>query len=469
MLFSSMTFIFIFLPIVCTVYLLARKELHNAILLGASIIFYAWGEPKYLAIMLLSIIVNYYGAILIDKYLKYKKFTLFITIITNLGFLIYFKYFNFILENINNIFHSHISALDIVMPIGISFYTFQAVSYVVDVYRKEVPVQKNFYKLSLFICLFPQLIAGPIVKYHDVKEQIDDREVCFDKVSLGVKRFIIGLSKKVILANSFGAIADKIFVQSPDTFSHAIAWLGAVSYSFQLYFDFSGYSDMAIGLGLIFGFKFMENFNYPYISKSISEFWRRWHISLSTWFKQYVYIPLGGNRCSKLKVMRNLGIVFLLTGIWHGAAWNFFFWGAWNGLFIIIEKAVNLKELEQKHNNIWFRGIQHLYCILIFVIGWVMFRAEDMTYAFNYLKNMFGFMKINPDNILYNNIYYGDRVEVLLFVVAIMCSIPIFRNILNIENKILKTIINLWLLILFIISSISIAASTYNPFIYFRF
>ncbi len=469
MLFSSMTFIYVFLPVVCTIYLLAKKELHNAILLGASIIFYAWGEPKYLAIMLLSIIVNYYGAILIDKYLKYKKLTLFITILTNLGFLIYFKYFNFILENINNIFHSHISALDIVMPIGISFYTFQAVSYVVDVYRKEVPVQKNFYKLSLFICLFPQLIAGPIVKYHDVKEQIDDREVCFDKVSLGVKRFIIGLSKKVILANSFGAIADKIFTQSPDTFSHAIAWLGAVSYSFQLYFDFSGYSDMAIGLGLIFGFKFMENFNYPYISKSISEFWRRWHISLSTWFKQYVYIPLGGNRCSKLKTMRNLGIVFLLTGIWHGAAWNFLIWGAWNGFFIILEKAVNLKEFEQRNKSKWISLLQHLYCILVFVIGWVMFRAEDMTYAFSYLKNMFGFMKINPDNVLYNNIYYGDRVEVLLFVIAIMCSMPIFRNILNIENKFLKTIINLWLLILFIISSISIAASTYNPFIYFRF
>ena len=469
MLFSSMTFIYVFLPVVCTIYLLAKKELHNAILLGASIIFYAWGEPKYLAIMLLSIIVNYYGAILIDKYLKYKKLTLFITILTNLGFLIYFKYFNFILENINNIFHSHISALDIVMPIGISFYTFQAVSYVIDVYRGDVAVQKNFYKLALYICLFPQLIAGPIVKYHDVKEQIDDREVCFDKVVFGVKRFIIGLSKKVLLANSFGAIADKIFTQSPDTFSHAIAWLGAVSYSFQLYFDFSGYSDMAIGLGLIFGFKFMENFNYPYISKSISEFWRRWHISLSTWFKQYVYIPLGGNRCSKLKTMRNLGIVFLLTGIWHGAAWNFLIWGAWNGFFIILEKAVNLKEFEQRNKSKWISLLQHLYCILVFVIGWVMFRAEDMTYAFSYLKNMFGFMKINPDNVLYNNIYYGDRVEVLLFVIAIMCSMPIFRNILNIENKFLKTIINLWLLILFIISSISIAASTYNPFIYFRF
>ena len=373
------------------------------------------------------------------------------------------------MENINNIFHSHISALDIVMPIGISFYTFQAVSYVIDVYRGDVSVQKNFYKLALYICLFPQLIAGPIVKYHDVKEQIDDREVCFDKVVFGVKRFIIGLSKKVLLANSFGAIADKIFAQSPDTFSHAIAWLGAVSYSFQLYFDFSGYSDMAIGLGLIFGFKFMENFNYPYISKSISEFWRRWHISLSTWFKQYVYIPLGGNRCSKLKVMRNLGIVFLLTGIWHGAAWNFLIWGAWNGLFIILEKAVNLKEFEQRNKSKWISLLQHLYCILVFVIGWVMFRAENMTYAFCYLKNMFGFMKINPDNVLYNNIYYGDRVETVLFIAAILCSLPLFKNILEVQNKFAKALINIWLIVLFIASTILIAASTYNPFIYFRF
>ena len=351
MLFSSMTFIYMFLPIVLLLYLVTKKELHNPILLVASIIFYAWGEPKYLAIMLLTIIINYYGAISIDKFKKHKKLCLVMTIIANLSFLVYFKYFNFLIENCNGLFHSNISALNIIMPIGISFYTFQALSYVVDVYRGEVKAQKDFYKLALYICLFPQLVAGPIVKYHDVADQIDSREVNFEKVDLGVKRFIIGLSKKVLIANTMGAIADKIFTQAPDTFSHSIAWLGAVAYTFQIYFDFSGYSDMAIGLGLIFGFKFLENFNYPYISKSITEFWRRWHISLSTWFKQYVYISLGGNRQGKVKTIRNLGIVFLLTGIWHGAAWNFVVWGIWNGFFIILEKLLNIKEFEQKYMN----------------------------------------------------------------------------------------------------------------------
>ena len=347
MLFSTMTFVYVFLPIVALLYLITKKELHNPILLTASIIFYAWGEPKYLAIMLVTILVNYFGAILIDKFKTNKKLILFSTIAVDLGFLIYFKYFNFIVDNINHIFSSNINAIEVIMPLGISFYTFQAISYVIDVYREEVKVQQNLYKLALFICLFPQLIAGPIVKYHDIEEQIESREVNFEKVNEGVKRFIIGLSKKMLIANTMGAIADQIFSQAPDTFSHGIAWIGAVSYSLQLYFDFSGYSDMAIGLGLIFGFRFMENFNYPYISKSISEFWRRWHISLSTWFKQYVYIALGGNRNGLFKTCRNLGIVFLLTGIWHGAAWNFVFWGIWNGFFIILEKVLNIKEFEQ--------------------------------------------------------------------------------------------------------------------------
>ena len=285
MLFSSMTFIYMFLPILCLIYFLSKKEFHNTILLIASLIFYAWGEPKYLAIMLLTIIINYYGAIFIEKYPKYKKQILTLTIITNLGFLIYFKYFNFIFETINNVLNAHIDLLEIIMPLGISFYTFQSISYIVDVYRNETKAQKDIYKLALFICLFPQLIAGPIVKYHDINNQIENRDVTFEKVSEGVKRFIVGLSKKMLIANTMGAIADKIFILSPENFNFIIAWLGAISYSLQLYFDFSGYSDMAIGLGLMFGFRFKENFNYPYISKSLTEFWRRWHISLSTWFK----------------------------------------------------------------------------------------------------------------------------------------------------------------------------------------
>lgn len=467
MLFSTMTFVFMFLPIVLVLYLAAKKELHNPILLISSIIFYAWGEPKYLAIMLLTILINWLGAIGVDKFKNHKKLVLTLTIIANLGFLIYFKYFNFLIDNCNNIFHSHIDPLNIVMPIGISFYTFQALSYVVDVYRGDCNVQKDIYKLALYICLFPQLIAGPIVKYHDVAEQIDSREVNFEKVDLGVKRFIIGLSKKMLIANTMGAIADKIFIQNPDTFSPLVAWIGSIAYTFQLYFDFSGYSDMAIGLGLIFGFKFLENFNYPYISKSITEFWRRWHISLSTWFKEYVYIPLGGNRKGKLKTLRNLGIVFLLTGIWHGAAWNFVVWGIWHGFFIIIEKIINIKEFEQKHTQKWVRFLQHIYCIFAFLIGWVMFRSETMSYAWQYIKNMFGLVRVH--DISYGMGYYIDNFEIIIFVCAILCSMPLFNKMLEVKNKFGRTLINIWLLILFILSAATIASSTYNPFIYFRF
>lgn len=419
--------------------------------------------------MLLTILINYFGAIGIQKYNKHKKLVLVSTILANLGFLIYFKYFNFLINNCNNLFHSNIHALDIIMPIGISFYTFQALSYVIDVYRGECKEQKDIYKLALYICLFPQLIAGPIVKYHDVAEQIDSREVNFDKVNLGVKRFIIGLSKKVLIANTMGAIADKIFIQDPHNFSHAIAWLGSVAYTFQLYFDFSGYSDMAIGLGLIFGFKFMENFNYPYISKSITEFWRRWHISLSTWFKQYVYISLGGNRAGKLKTLRNLGIVFLLTGIWHGAEWTFVVWGIWHGFFIILEKIFNIKEFENKPHSWYVNFLRHIYCVFIFVIGWVIFRADNLKYAYDYLMNMFGVLQLNTNEFLYTTGYYIDRIEIITFIAAVLCSVPLFKNMIYVENKVAKSFINIWLLILFFLSTITIASSTYNPFIYFRF
>ena len=355
------------------------------------------------------------------------------------------------------------------MPIGISFYTFQALSYVIDVYRKEVQAQKDLYKLALYICLFPQLIAGPIVKYHDVAEQIDSRDVNFEKVSYGVKRFIIGLSKKMLIANTMGAVADRIFSQNPYLFDHSIAWIGSITYSLQLYFDFSGYSDMAIGLGMIFGFRFMENFNYPYISKSITEFWRRWHISLSTWFKEYVYISLGGNRCSKIKNLRNLGIVFLLTGIWHGAAWNFIIWGIWHGFFIILEKLINIKQVQESQTLWWQKMLWHIYCIFVFVIGWVMFRADNMEYAWNYIMNMFGILNIKTEEFLFTNYYYYDRYEIIIFIIGILCSIPIFKNILNQKTKWQQAFVNVWLLFLFLLSTMAIAAGTYNPFIYFRF
>lgn len=468
MLFSSMTFVYMFLPIVVLLYLVTKKELHNPILLIASIIFYAWGEPRYFAVMLVTILINYFGAILIDKFPKFAKLSLIVTIFADLSFLVYFKYFNFLIENINGILHGNIHALNIIMPLGISFYTFQAISYVVDVYRGECKVQKDVYKLALFICLFPQLIAGPIVKYHDIAEQIESREVNFEKVDLGVKRFIIGLSKKILIANTLGAIADKIFSQDVHNLTHAAAWLGSIAYSFQLYFDFSGYSDMAVGLGLIFGFRFMENFNYPYISKSITEFWRRWHISLSTWFKQYVYIPLGGNRHGKFKTLRNLGIVFLLTGIWHGAAWNFVIWGVWHGFFIILEKIINIKEFEKKYNSWKIKVLQHIYCIFVFGVGWVIFRSESIKYAYDYLRNMAGLSRVNHD-MAYSLGYYVDRYEILILIAAFLCCVPLFSKMLEVKNKAGRVIINIWLLLLFILSSASIASGTYNPFIYFRF
>ena len=467
MLFSSMTFIYMFLPLVCTAYLFARKELQNYILLIASIIFYAWGEPSYLAIMILTILVNYIGANYISRShnTTHRKWLLALTILVDLSVLFYFKYFNFMAENINALFHADIHFIKVIMPIGISFYTFQALSYVVDVYRKDTPAQRDIYKLALYICLFPQLIAGPIVKYHDVAEQIEKRDVTFEKVSYGIKRFIIGLAKKMLIANTLGAVADKIFTQPVEQFDALTAWIGAIAYSFQLFYDFSGYSDMAIGLGSIFGFKFLENFNYPYISRSITEFWRRWHISLSTWFKEYLYIPLGGNRVAKWRNYLNLFIVFLATGFWHGAAWNFIFWGLWHGMFIIFEKATGW----HKREGIVVGFVQHIYCIFAFVIGWVMFRAENMTYAWQYIKNMFGLIK--EHQFVGKMLYYVDNIELMAFAAAVLCAVPLFSGMLKIpyRYKVCRTLVNVWLIVLFALSTMMIAASTYNPFIYFRF
>lgn len=466
MLFSSMSFIYLFMPIVCVMYLLAKKELHNSILLIASIIFYAWGEPRYLAIMILTILVNYLGAIALKRYKKQKKSILIATVLVNLGFLVYFKYFNFILGNVNQAFAMDIKFLDVIMPIGISFYTFQAMSYLIDVYRGDADVQKDIYKLALYITLFPQLVAGPIVKYHDIEEQIDSRSVTFDKVSLGVKRFIVGLAKKMLIANTLGAVVDKIFEQPVEQFDPLTAWMGAVFYSLQLFFDFSGYSDMAIGLGLIFGFRFLENFNYPYISKSITEFWRRWHISLSTWFKLYLYIPLGGNRVSKWRNFVNLFVVFLATGIWHGAEWTFVIWGIWHGAFIIFEKATGWNEQKK---SVILRVGQHIYTAFAFIIGWVIFRAPNWDYAWSYIKNMFGF--VSGHKIAYDMSYYIDNIEIIALVAGLLCSVPIFNKMLEVryERKVLRTVVNVWLIVLFVFSTAAIAASTYNPFIYFRF
>ena len=463
MLFSSMTFLFLFLPAVCAVYYLVPKRLKNDVLLASSFFFYAWGEPHYVFIMILSVFINYAGALLIEK-TNFKKFFLALTILLNLGFLGYFKYFNFLAENINLLLRRDIDPLKIIMPIGISFYTFQAMSYVIDVYRKTAPAQKNIYNLALYIVLFPQLVAGPIVKYHDIAAQIDGREEDIDKVYRGILRFIGGLAKKVMIANTLGAVADEIFAADLQYISVFLAWIGALAYMFQIYFDFSGYSDMAIGLCLVFGFKIPENFNYPYVSKSITEFWRRWHISLSTWFKQYLYIPLGGNRISKARTAVNLMIVFLVTGFWHGASWNFILWGFWHGCFIIIEK---LSGLNTEKPGIFRNALLQGYAMLVVVLGWVMFRADTLPAAAAYFKKMFGLI---PDKYAaLNPVYYVDGQELLAFTFAVLLSTPAARNFFDARGKYRSAAVQIVMLVLFLISASMIAAGTYNPFIYFRF
>ena len=468
MLFSSMTFLFVFMPVVMAVYFLAKKEIRNYILLIASIIFYAWGEPRYLAIMIITILVNYVGAILLDKYHnpRTRWGIVTATIFIDLSFLFYFKYFNFVIDNINLALSSHIDFVDVIMPIGISFYTFQAMSYLIDVYRKEVPAQRDVYKLALYIVLFPQLVAGPIVKYHDVCEQIDERKVEFKYVIIGLKRFIVGLAKKVLIANTLAVVADKVFAQAPENLTPEAAWIGAIAYCLQLYYDFSGYSDMAIGLGLMFGFRFLENFNYPYISKTISELWRRWHISLATWFKQYLYIPLGGNRKGELRTYWNLFCIFLVTGVWHGAAWNYILWGVWNGIFIVFERFVGWSK-DKVDTKLVSIG-KHIYALIVIGIGMIIFRAPSVMHGFEFIGKMCGW---NVQDHLPDFDYGLNNKFVLMLVVGFICAMPVCKNMLYVsyERKVLRTVINIWLFVLFFWSTISLAASTYNPFIYFRF
>jgi alginate O-acetyltransferase len=468
MLFSSMTFLFVFMPLVMAVYFLSKKEIRNYVLLIASIIFYAWGEPRYLAIMIITILVNYAGAILLDKHYSSRQrlWIVSLTIVLDLSFLFYFKYFNFVVDNINGVWATDFQLLDVIMPIGISFYTFQAMSYLIDVYRKEVPAQKDVYKLALYIVLFPQLVAGPIVKYHDVCEQIDNRTIEFKNVIIGFKRFITGLAKKVLIANTLAEVVDKIFAQAPENLTTGVSWLGAVAYCLQLYYDFSGYSDMAIGLGLMFGFRFLENFNYPYISKSITEFWRRWHISLATWFKLYLYIPLGGNRKGAVRTYWNLFAVFLVTGIWHGAAWSYVAWGIWNGIFIVIERFFGL---DKDKNDRWYvSAAKHVYAFFAIVWGMIIFRAESLSYAYEYICRM---LHIDVTKHLPDYDYGVNNKFAIMLIVGLICAMPVCRNLIYIkyEHKVQRTLVNIWLFLLFFWSTISLAASTYNPFIYFRF
>jgi len=462
MVFSSSIFLFFFLPLVIAGYYLLKENYRIYFLLLSSLFFYAWGEPKYILIMLLSIVINYTFGMLIDKSHANKilaKLLLVLAVAGNLGILFYFKYLNFTLKVVNYVFNTGFTLREIIMPIGISFFTFQGMSYVIDLYWRKVNVQKNPAKLAFYISFFPQLIAGPIVRYIDIKEQIEKRTVSTEKFAAGAQRFVIGLAKKVIIANTVGEVADIIFALSASEISAATAWLGIICYSFQIFFDFSGYSDMAIGLGKMFGFEFLENFNYPYISKSITEFWRRWHISLSSWFRDYVYIPLGGNR--KGNVYVNLFLVFALTGFWHGANFQFLVWGLWHGFFLIIERLLGMREVKNKK----FIPPRYVVTMLIVVVGWVFFRALRLRYALRYIGVMFGF--IRPEFEGFTVWYFLSPKIIFMLCLAAVASTPLLKIAFTSIKR--KPVCYGLILALLFVCIVFVTASSYNPFIYFRF
>ena len=386
MVFSSLEFLCVFLPAVFLLYTVTPNiKLKNALLILASLLFYAYGETLYVLLMIASSVLNWFCALLTSKSEgKKKKAALAAAVIINLGILAAFKYTGFAVSSFNSVTGMSVAVPEIALPIGISFFTFQALSYVIDVYRGTVGVQKNYFKVLLYICFFPQLIAGPIVKYRDINEQISERIQTVEKTAQGLRRFICGLAKKVIIANTMGQVADAVFGSEVSALASVGAWLGIIAYIFQIYYDFSGYSDMAIGLGLMFGFEFKENFNYPYGASSIKDFWRRWHISLSTWFKEYLYIPLGGNRRGRFRAAVNRIIVFFCTGLWHGANWTFVLWGLWHGLFLLLEEYLPaMKKLP--------KAVGHIYTMLVVTLGFVLFRADNVSYGFNYIVKMFSF------------------------------------------------------------------------------
>ena len=467
MLFSSMIYLWIFLPVVLGSYFIIKDEFKNILLLIASLIFYAWGEPKYIILMLCTITINYVAGLLMEnKNKRGKEIILLGTIIIDLGFLFYFKYYNLFVDTVNSLTASQtIEPQNIALPIGISFYTFQAMSYVIDLYREEINVQKSWLKMSLYISFFPQLIAGPIVKYKDICKQIDQRKCSVEKFSYGVKRFSYGLGKKVIISNSLAAVVDNILNLDISFIGTNLSWCVAICYTMQIYFDFSGYSDMAIGLGKMFGFDILENFNYPYISKSIQEFWRRWHISLSTWFKEYLYIPLGGNRKGTIRTYINLFIVFLVTGLWHGASYTFVIWGLFHGFFSIIERLFLGKYL--KKNPV--KPLNYLYTMIVVMVGWVLFRCDTLGQALCLIKNMF----IYKESIGYNLAYFLSTQNIIILFIAIVVSIIIpalsKRNTF-VEERTNTSWIEIGICSLILLYSIFLLiCDTYNPFIYFRF
>ncbi len=462
MVFTSINFLYYFLPTVLILYFIVPKKYKNLLLLISSLLFYFYGEPKYIILMIIEIVLAYFEARLIEKY-KSKEIFIF-SIFIHVLLLCIFKYTNFLITNINGIFNTNISLLNIVLPIGISFYTFQIISYLVDVYKGKLKAQKNFISLATYVSLFPQLIAGPIVRYETINKELDNRKQTFNDFSSGISRFIIGLSKKVLIANILGELCNIFILSSEKTI--LFYWIYGISYSLQIYFDFSAYSDMAIGLGRMFGFHFMENFDYPYISKSITEFWRRWHISLSSWFKDYVYIPLGGSREGTFKLIRNILIVWLLTGLWHGSEWTFVIWGTFIGILLVIEKLLLNKYIEKLPSI-----VRRIYTLFIIMISFIIFSGSNINESFSNIIGLFNFSNpfINKFTIHYLK-DYG-----LVLIIAIFLSTPILKNtIIKLkENKKINNIINILeiivLLILLVIVTSYLIDSSYNPFLYFRF
>lgn len=471
MVFSSIIFLTVFLPIVMIVQWFLPLKQQNLLLLIASILFYAWGEPVYILLMLFSITLNWAAGLLLQHTAANKvkhKAVVVGAVLANLGLLAYFKYFSFFGDIVNSIFNSDaIKIAEIALPLGISFYTFQAMSYVIDLYRGEIKVQKNWFSLALYVSFFPQLIAGPIVRYQTIENELSNRKITINGTAYGIKRFIYGLSKKVLLANVFARTADDIFALSAADMSTPVAWLGVVAYAMQIYYDFSGYSDMAIGLGSMCGFTFPENFNYPYMASSVKDFWRRWHISLSTWFKKYLYIPLGGNRKGAARTLVNLMIVFFCTGLWHGARWQFVAWGLYYGFFLVIERLFLGKLLEKKGMGV----IKHIYTLFVVLTAWVLFRAGGMREA---IEIMFKMVLPSAGAEAYPLMRFVDGKLIFLLVVGIFSCGPIQRifkkygQILYDKNKlhVCEVVCLTGLLVLCVIGVIS---STYNPFIYFRF
>ena len=464
MVFSSMVFMCVFLPAVFVLHcILPGIRAKNALLLLASVIFYAYGEPVYIILLFISTLLNYFCACGIDRFQNHRKGILVLAVICNLGILIVFKYTDFILGMVNSVTGLQLPLPQIRMPIGISFFTFQAMSYVIDVYRETTRAQKNYAKVLLYISFFPQLIAGPIVKYHDVAAEIDQRTVTLDGVALGIRRFSAGLCKKVLLANTLGLVADNLFGASAGSINGAGAWLGAISYMLQIYFDFSGYSDMAIGLGWMFGFHFKENFNYPYISGTIREFWRRWHMSLSGWFLEYLYIPLGGNRKGKFRTVVNKMIVFLCTGIWHGAAINFLFWGVYHGFFLMLEEYIPWIGKKGSAVKSFF---QHVYALLVVCIGFVFFRAETMAQGCFWVRKMFTGFGWNAGAMSFA-LQQMTPVFLVTLAGALIACCPVKKLIS--EKKWYGPVAYVCSLTGLVIYILSLASGTYNPFIYFRF